>query len=148
MRKPTILLLSLITLTGCPNVNELPERVNIKINVVGLEFQSNETDSLKSTLLDIFSDFEYTYAHTDLNMDKEGASLNVSTGSIAQGISTSLVVGTYHVSGWGGYAYPYGNADMSFQISDQEAVVDKGSTSINLDADPDCCLILVADHKS
>ncbi len=89
----------------------------------------------------------HSYAFTDFYMDKVGAYYNVSTGNISQGISTSLAIGTYRVSGWGGSASPFGNADMSFQIPDQEVIIGAGSTSLNLDADPDCCLILVADFN-
>jgi len=145
MKNPAILLLSLITLAGCPNVEELPERVDVRINVAGLEFQSNESDSLKSAMDDIFSDFQHIYSHTDISLDKEGAYYNLSTASIGQGIYTSLAVGTYHVYGWGGYASPFGAAEMSFFIPEGEVVIDAGSTSIQINAEPDCCLILVAD---
>ena len=145
MKKLTILLLSILILTGCPNTDEIAERVNVKINVVGLEFQSDGPDSLKSAPVDAFSDFEHNYAHTDLNFYREGASYTFSTGSIGQGIATYMSVGTYEFYGWGGYASPSGTPEMSFSIPDQEVVLETGSTSIDLVADVDCSLILVAD---
>ena len=145
MKKLTILLLSLLILIGCHNTDDVTERVNVKINVAGLEFQSDEPDSLKSAPVDVFSDFEHTYAHTELYFHREGASYTFNTGTIGEGISTSMSVGTYQFYGWAGSASPWGAPELSFYLPEQQIVINSGSTSINLEADVDCSLILVAD---
>lgn len=145
MKKLTTLLLSLLILTGCPNTDEITERVNVKFNVVGLEFQSDEPDSLKSAPTDVFSDFEHTYAHTELNFYRERANYSFSSGDIGQGIATYMTVGTYQLYAWGGHASPSGTPELSFSIPEREVVIETGSTSIDLEADVDCSLILVAD---
>ncbi len=145
MKKIALLLLTVLILTACPNIYEVPERVQLKINVVGLDFLSEEADSLKSAPMDIFTDFEHNYSHTDIYLFREDAQYNLSTGSIGQGVHTSISVGTYEVNGYGGYSSPYGIGELSFTIPDQKVVVETGSTSIDIEAFPDCGLILIAD---
>ncbi|MEN8227629.1 MAG: hypothetical protein ABFS38_05695 [Bacteroidota bacterium] len=145
MKKLTILLLSLLILTGCPNTDDPTEKVNVKINVVGLEFPSDNPDSLKSAPVDVFSDYKHTYAHTELNFFRDGANYSFQTGSIGQGITTSFSVGTYNFYGWSGSARPTGSSEMSFYLPEHKVVVNSGTTSIDLEADADCSLILVAD---
>lgn len=145
MKKIALLLLSVFTLTACPNSNEAPDWVPVKINIVGLDFFSEEADSLKSAPMDVFSEFEHIYANTDIYLHREGAHYNISSGRIGQGVSTSMSVGKYHVNGYGGYSSPLGLGELSFILPDQETVVETGTANINLNAIPDCGLILIAD---
>ena len=103
MKKIALLILSVFTLTACPNSNQVPEWVHLKINIVGLDFFSEEADSLKSAPLDVFSEFEHNYSYTDIYLYRDGAHYNISSGFIGQGVSTSLSVGKYQVNGYGGY---------------------------------------------
>lgn len=146
MKKLALLLLTVLTLTACPNSYEVPEKVQLKINVVGLDFLSEEADSLKSAPMDIFSDFEHNYAHTEIYFYREGANLSLGTGNIGQGVSTSMSVGTYEVNGYGGFASPFGIGELSFILPDQEVNVEPGSTTLDIEAFPDCGLILIADY--
>ncbi len=145
MKKLVLLLLSVLILTACPNSYDVPEKAHLKINIVGLDFFSEEADSLKSAPMDVFSDFEHNYPYTDLYLSREGAQYNISSGSIGQGVSTYMTVGKYQVNGYGGWASPLGIGELSFILPDQEAVVETGTTNINLNAIPDCGLILIAD---
>lgn len=145
MKKLALLLLSVLILTACPNSYEVPERVHLKINIVGLDFLSEDADSLKSAPMDVFSDFEHNYSFTDIYLYREGANYNISSGSIGEGVSTSMSVGKYQVYGYGGYSSPLGLGELSFILPDQEAVVETGTANINLNANTDCGLILIAD---
>lgn len=145
MNKIALLLLSVFTLTACPNSNPVTEKVHLKINIVGLDFISEETDSLKSAFLDVFSEFEHNYAYTDIYLYSDDAHYNISSGRIGQGVSTAISVGKYQVNGYGGYSSPLGIGELSFILPEQEAVVESGTANMNLNAIPDCGLILIAD---
>ena len=54
-------------------------------------------------------------------------------------------MGTYQAEGYGGWASPFGTGELTFIVPGQEIVIESGSTQIQLDADLDCALMLVAD---
>ncbi len=139
-----ILLLSVI-LSGCSNTSEVPERAYVKVKVSGLDFATNEPDSLKSASEDVFSAFEHNYAHCEIYMHQDQAGATIRSGNIGDGIKTFLVLGTWHVDGWGGSSSPLGLPELTFQIPTQNVTVTAGSDSIEVQADLDCALILVAD---
>lgn len=145
MKRTALLLLSPLILSACNLPVEPPERVQLKITMAGLEFETDKADSLKSATADLFSGFIPVFAHTDLFLTREGASYSFSSGSIGTGISTALTVGKYQVEGYGGWATPLGTGQMTFFIPNRQVEIDAASTSLKLDANPDCALILVAD---
>ena len=145
MKKLPIFLISALIFTGCPNAGDLPERIPLKIVITGLEFTSGEPDSLKSATDDIFDEFEYNYEHTDLTFWGERSNYSFSTGTISAGINTYMAVGNYQVDGYGGWANPLGSPLLSFHVRPLEVKVESGTTELEILADPDCGLILLAD---
>lgn len=145
MKKITLLILSSVLLSGCPNAIDLPEKVQVKIILDGFDFNDGNLDTLKSASANVFDDFEHNVAYTELFFWGDNSSINIRTGAIMDGISVSMVIGEYQVDGYGGWANPGGSDELSFQLLPRQITVASSTTELIITTNPDCALILIAD---
>jgi len=148
MKKLIFPFIILVILTGCTK-EETPPEVTFTLSITGFNITTSDFGALKSNQADVFDSFSHKYSGGELHFEAPSGAIYVfdTNGQNMEGFAITLPVGTYTLSGHGGIADSRGTNAMTFNIPEQDVIINESTTSIDMTVSPTCALLLVADQS-
>lgn len=147
MKKIGLLVLALAILSAC-NKEKTDPQVELKVNISGFSVSADDFGALKSTGGTVFDDFMHVFAPGKLYLKTEdGTEFTFSSGENSlDGASITLAPGKYTIYGASfEHPTPMGSKHMLYEIPGQDVYIYHDTKTLDLEVEPTCALVLVAD---